>query len=104
MHTQNTRNVGQSANTPGGKPDILFNVPSTANAEFQGIEVTNEDITVAKDVIGIDCSPLWKNRDLHELLQCYIRIHNLRIPLAADDALDLFVKLLEHLENDGFEV
>ena len=39
LKTWNTRQVRQSAAAPGGKPDMLFHVPSSIGYTCQGIEV-----------------------------------------------------------------
>ena len=66
--TWNSRHVRQSASAPGGKPDILFSIPESVGFCKQGVEVERTDIAIAEHTIGIDTWPIWKNKDLYELL------------------------------------
>ena len=91
----NARNVRQSARAPGGRPDVLFALPSTVGFEKQGILVNENDIVIAKNILGISHHPVSVEKDLHELLVCYCAIYKLSIPCDADGALDLFIKLIE---------
>ena len=102
--TWNTRNVRQSESAPGGKPDILFNVPETSGYINQGIHIKFDDVDIAEAIIGIDHYPVWKSKDLHELLVCYININRLKVPTNSENAIDTYVKLLSILQNDGFDV
>ena len=102
MQTWNARNVRQSASAPGGKPEILFNLPETIGFSKQGSQVDADTIRTAEETIGIDHHPVWINKDLHELLKCYLHIHKLSMPTNADDALELYATLLGILGNDNF--
>ena len=104
MITWNQHYVRQSATAPGGKPDVLFCAPETVNFQNQGILVSEDDLAIAKDVVGFEKIPIWKNKLLHELLECYCHIHNIELPNSTDDGLDVYVKLLTYLETDRFEV
>ena len=98
--TWNMRNVRQSANGPGGKPDILFQLPSSVGFTNQGIAVEASDIDVANDVLGIECPPVFKNEDLNELCLCYTQINNFALARDADGALDVYVNILNCFEQD----
>lgn len=100
----NSRNVRQSAAAPGGKPDILYVMPQGIGFENQGFVPSDDDITVARDVIGIDHCPVSKNKDLHDLLECYCQIGNILRPSDAFSGLDIYITLLEHLGNNGFTI
>ena len=102
--TWNTRYVRQSAAAPGGKPDVLFSVPDTVGFQNQGKLVSDEEIEIAERIIGIHHQPVTKDENLHELLLCYVHIHNLCMASDADEALDLYVDLLTFLQADGFSV
>ena len=102
--TWNTRFVRKSANAPGGKPDILFQVPSTVGFQKRGLEVNQLDLNVATRVLGIDRHPVYGNKDMYELLICYVHIHSLPLPKDAEGGIDLYVKLLRILEQDDFLV
>ena len=102
VQTWNARNVRQSSSAPGGKPEILFNLPETIGFSKQGSQVDADTIRTAEETIGIDHHPVWINKDLHELLKCYLHIHKLSMPTNADDALELYATLLGILGNDNF--
>ncbi len=100
--TWNLHNVRQSSSAPGGKPDILFTVPSIAGCVNCGIPVNDADLDVVSGVLGIDRYPVYKDQDMHELLICYVQVNNLQIAQDADGAIDLYIQLLQFLEQDGF--
>ena len=102
--TWNLHQVRRSANAPGGKPDLLFNVPETVGHVQKGVEVDPRDVDIAANQLEIDHHPVFRDKDLHELLICYINIHNLEIPKDAESGLDMYVTLLRLLSNDGFLV
>ena len=76
MQTWNARNVKQSPSAPGGKPEILFNLPETIGSSKQGSHIDADTIRIAEETIGIDHHPVWTNKDLHELLKCYFTFTN----------------------------
>ena len=102
--TWNSRNVRQSSSAPGGKPDILFTSPETVGFSNKGIPVDLRDLVVAENLIGISHHPIWKNKDMYELLVCYLSLNRLKQATNPEDGLDLYVKLLSFLNNDGFHV
>ena len=96
---------------PGGKPDMLFHVPSSMRIFFsltnsgytcQGIEVDSEDLEIADNILSIDSHPTYINKDLHDLLLCYLKIHGVIPANDADTGLEMYVKLLRILESDNF--
>ena len=88
--TWNARRVRQSASAPGGKANILFAMPRAFGFEDQGIRVSPNDIRVAEDVLGIKQHPVWIEKDIHELITCYLYIHNLDVPIDAEGACNLY--------------
>lgn len=104
VKTWNSRNIRQSAQTPGGVPEILFYMPNTVGFQLKGINVDEDQINVIENMLGIEHAPMYKNRDLWELLFCYLQIYNLDSPQDAESALDLFVRLLEILRAEDFAV
>lgn len=100
----NARNIRQSAAAPGGKPDILYAIPEESGFTEQGSVPSEVDLNIAADIIRIHHCPVSKNNDLYELLECYCQIENILRPSDAFTGLDIYVKLLELLENDGFYV
>jgi len=100
----NARNVRQSSRTPGGVPDILFNMPLTVRFENKGIDLNENDIKIAENLFSIQHAPMYKIKDLWELLFCYTQIHHIDLPQDPESALEVYVKLLELLKDDDFEV
>ena len=41
---------------------------------------------------------------MHELFICYINIYKLEVPRDPEDAITFYVKILECLEQDGFQI
>ena len=66
VQTWNARNVRQSSSAPGGKPEILFNLPETIGFPKQGSQVDADTSRIAEETIGNDHHPVWINKDLHE--------------------------------------
>ena len=100
----NSRNIRQSAQTPGGVPEILFYMPNTVGYELNGVNVDDNQIQTIENILGIQHAPMYKNIDLWELLNCYMQIYNLELPKDPESAIDLFVRLLEILRVEDFEV
>lgn len=94
----------QSSSAPGGRPDLLFHIPSASGYSNQGLLVDSTEISIAENVMGIDHHPVFKNKDLHDLLICYMGIHHLQAPMDAQQSLETYVQLLGFLRNDGFIV
>ena len=101
LSTWNRRPVRQSNVGPGGKPDILFHIPSTVGYSFQGTPVELQDIDVASDLIGIPHQPFFKNKELHDLLLSYSVLHRLPQFNNVEDSLGNYVRLLNLLQDDG---
>lgn len=101
QNTWNLRHVRQSARAPAGKPEVLFNMPELVGFKCQSSNLEPMDMEAANDVLRIDSIPIAKDIEYHELFLCYIRIHGLHIPTDAEDALDIFVKLLNLMKADG---
>ena len=99
----NCRAVRQSSDAPGGNPDLLFHCPPLG-FQKKGIQIGQEDINIVNEVLGIDDSPVAKNDEMHDLLKCYFKIHNLRMPTDWESALDLYADLLKLLKEDYFLV
>ena len=55
--------VRQSASAPAGKPDLLFEVLST-------IGYRKQSVAVATNILGINDHPVYKNKEMHQLLIC----------------------------------
>ena len=62
------------------------------------------DLRVAQDIIGIKQHHICKNDETHELFICYNNIYKLEVPRDPEDHVALYVKVLECLEQDGFQI
>ena len=67
-----------------------------------GLTVSGEDLTIAEDIVGLDHHPLHRNKILHELLICYIHIHDIEIARDAESRHEMYIKLLRNSNSDGF--
>ena len=72
----NRRHVRQSSVGPVGKPDILFYFPTTVGYEHSGIPVGKDYISLATEIIGINQPPAHRNKDIFDLLECYVYLNN----------------------------
>ena len=92
----NRRHVRQSSVRAAGKPDILFwyYLPTTVGYEHQGILVDKNDRTVATEIIGITQPPIPRNKNIFDLLECYVYLNNIAVDSSAESALDVYVKLI----------
>ena len=54
MRIWNCCNIHKSSESLGHVPGILFNVPTVAGFPKNGVNVTERDITIAEEIIGID--------------------------------------------------
>ena len=86
--------IRQSANTPGGRPDILFYVPSIAGFTYVRVNVDGEKIAIAQNLLGTEHCPVYRNRDLNDIFIRCCEIYNLNIPQDAESALELYTSLL----------
>ena len=69
----------QSAAAPGRKPDVLFHVPETGRLKTKGMSVSNSDLNIANQVLGIQHHPVYHNIDLHNLLNRYHCVKSVQI-------------------------
>ena len=69
-----------------------------------GLTVSEEYLTIAEDIVGLDHHPLHRNKTVNELLICYIHIHDIKIARDAESGLEMHVELLRHLDSDSFLV
>ena len=96
----NRRHVRQSSVGPAGKPDILFYLPTIVGFEHQGIPIEKDDISVATEIIGITQPPAHRNKDIFDLVECYVYLNNLIVGSSVESALGVYVKLIGLLHGD----
>ena len=99
----NIREIRQPSTSPGGVREVPFNAPSTVGFDNKGYFVDDLDLRVAQDITDIDKHPNCKNDEIHDLLICCINIYKLEVPHNPEDAITLYVKILECLEQDRFQ-
>ena len=100
----NILEIRKSLTSPGGVPEILFNAPSTVGFDKKGYSVDDFDLRVARDIIGTDQHTICKNDEIQELFICYINIYKLEVPRDPEDAIAFYVKILECLEQERFQI
>ena len=88
--------VRQSAVAPGGRADLLFSIPEKVGFSNQGIHVYKDSIRIVESVLAIQHCPIWKNRDIHDLLHCYVNIHGLVSPISPKGGIDQYLKLISY--------
>ena len=100
----NILEIRKCLTSPGGVPEILFNASSTVGFDKKGYSVDDFDLRVARDIIGTDQHTICKNDKIQELFICYINIYKLEVPRDPEDAIAFYVKILECLEQEGFQI
>ena len=98
------RQVRQSSSSPGGKPDILYYLPKTVGYSKMGLTVSEEYLTIAEEIVGLNHHPLHCNKTVQELLICYVHIHDTEIARVAESGLEMYIELMRHLDRNGFLV
>ena len=98
------RKLGKSSTSSGGVPEILFKAPSTVGFDIKGYSVDDLDLRVTQYIIGNDQHPICKSDEITELFICYINIYKLKVPRDPEDASTFYVKILECLEKDMFQI
>ena len=97
----NRRHVPQPSFGPVGKPDILFYLPTTVGYEHEGKPVDKDDISVVTEIIGIAHPRVHRNKDIFDLLEFYVYFNKLATDSSAKSALDVYVKLIGFLHDEG---
>ena len=69
---------------------MLFNVPETLGFNNQGHAIDSNTFAAAETVFGMVFNPVSRDQHLHQLLDCYVHIHDICMPTAADDAIDVY--------------
>ena len=87
MRTCNCRNIRKSVETPGGVPEMLFNVPAIIGFPKNGTNANERDTQIAKETLGIAQYPSYFDKDIHELTICYTRINKLATPRNPEESL-----------------
>ena len=85
------------------EPGIYY-LPETVENWKIGLTGSENYLTIAEDLVGLDDHPLHCNKGLHESCICYVHIHDIEIARDAKSGLEVYVELLRHSDNDGFLV
>ena len=90
-----------NAECPSGKPDVLYFVPESVAAEDYSSPVDLDEIQIAEDMCAErsqekGCSPHFK--ELAEMIQ---EDEGLARPTNAEEALQLYFDLLDHIDGIG---
>ena len=79
----------------------MFYLPTTVGFENQRIPIDKDGISVATEITGITQSPVHRKKDIFDLLECHVYLNNLAVGSSAESALDVYVKLIGFLHDDG---
>ena len=83
---------------------MLFNVPAIVGFPKNGINVSERDIQIADETLGVAQYPTYFDKDIHELTICYTRINKLTIPRDPEEGLSFYINTLDCSEKDGSPV
>ena len=81
-----------------------YYLPETVGYSKMELTVSEEYLTIAEDIVGMDHGPLHHNKTVHELLICYVHIHNIETARDVEIRIEMYVELLRYLDSDGFLV
>ena len=87
MRIWNCRNIRKSAEAPGGVPKMLVNVPAIVGFPKKGTNVSEKNIHIAEETLGIAQYLSYFDEDIHGLTICYARINKLTIPRDPEEGL-----------------
>ena len=65
----------------GGVADVIFHMTGTMGFQNQGIVAERHNIDVAENALGINLLPLFRNKDLCDLFECYVHNHSVTLKI-----------------------
>ena len=74
-------------------------MPRTVGVQNQGISAERRDIDVAEYDLEVNLLPLFRNKDLYELFECYVHIHSLTLPEDPESGIQFYADILIFLHN-----
>ena len=83
---------------------MLFNVPAIVGFSKERTNVTERNIQIAEETVGIAQYSTYFDKEIYELPICYTKITKLTIPRDPDECLSFYINVLECLEKDEFPV
>ena len=104
MRTQNCPDIRKSTAALEGVPQMMFNVPSIPEFPKKGANVSERDIEIAKQTVGITQYPTYFDKDIHELAIGYTKINKLIIPCVPGEGLRFYIYILQGFEKDNLLV
>ena len=85
--------------TPAGRPDVLFFLPEESNTTHYKIAADESDLDVAENLSGTRQHPLGCSSLLESLAEFIMEENNLQLPRNTDEALSLYLELLNHIHK-----
>ena len=82
------------AEARGGVPEMLFHVPAIVGFPKKCTNVSERDIQIAEETLGITQYPIYFDKDIYELAICYPRINKLTIPRDPEEGLSFYINML----------
>lgn len=89
----------KNAETPPGRPDVLFYLPEANNTRDYKTAVTDDDIDLADTICGEDRPPFGCKPSFLELGTMIMADENLSMPKTVEDARYLYLAILAHIRN-----
>ena len=99
----NNHRMRPSANceSPGGRPDLLFSLPEVSDTRDFIVEADRDDNTLCQQLVCnssslqlLNCTP-----EFSDLANIIMHEKNLHMPNSPDEAKDLYIALVDHIEK-----
>ena len=89
--------VGENADVPGGKPDVMYFVPEVYSTHSYLVDVNQENVEACKTLFGAQSRDYSK--ELEELVGYMVPNH--QVPQNPEESLALFIEIIDqdHLKQ-----
>jgi hypothetical protein len=87
----------QNVESPSGRPDVLYFLPEIENTQDFKMEVLEDDLEIVEESF---CKQVPKcSKEFKEMAEILMSEHSLHTPNNAEEALALYSKLIQEIEN-----